>query len=93
VPGDAADPDPWNDARGAADCPAIDAYRQALHDEAVELGAPVADPEEPRGEEEAAHRLNRTQEPEPVAPAVQLVCPATFGNSDIFGGTYPDPTP
>jgi hypothetical protein len=44
VPGDAADPGPWNDARGAADCPAIDVYRQALHDEAVELGAPVADP-------------------------------------------------
>jgi hypothetical protein len=79
--------------RRAADCPAIDAYRQDLHDQAVELGAPVADPEEPRGEEEAVHRLNKTQEPEPVAPAVQLECPATFGNSDIFGGSYADPTP
>jgi hypothetical protein len=93
VPGDAADPGPWNDARGAADCPAIDAYRHALHDEVVELGAPVADPEEPRGEEDAVHRLNKTQEPEPVAPAVQQVCPLAFGNSDIFGGSYPDPTP
>jgi hypothetical protein len=53
----------------------------------------VADPEEPRGEEEAVHRLNKTQEPELVAPAVQLECPPTFGNSDIFGGSYPDPTP
>ena len=83
----------WNDVRNAADCPAIDAYRQALHDQAVETGAPVADPEEPRGEEDAVHHAQKTQEAEAVAPPVQQVCPATFGNSDIFGGTYADPTP
>jgi hypothetical protein len=83
----------WNDTRNAADCPAIDAYRQALHDQAVAIGAPVADPEEPRGEEDAVHNLNKTQEPEPVAPNVQQVCGGTFGNSDIFGGTFADPTP
>jgi hypothetical protein len=83
----------WNDVRNAADCPAIDAYRQALHDEAVALGAPVADPEEPRGEEDAVHRVMKTQEPDAVAPPVQQVCAGTFGNSDIFGGTYADPTP
>ena len=26
-------------------------------------------------------------------PAVQQACPANFGNSDIFGGSYADPTP
>jgi hypothetical protein len=29
----------------------------------------------------------------PPAPAPQQACPANFGNSDIYGGSYPDPTP
>jgi hypothetical protein len=29
----------------------------------------------------------------PTKPAPQQDCPATFGNSDIYGGSYPDPTP
>jgi hypothetical protein len=48
----------WNDTRNAADCPAIDAWRQSLED-----GSPIA------------------------TPAPQQQCPATFGNSDIFGFT------
>jgi hypothetical protein len=54
----------WNDTRNAADCPAIDAWRQALQNGQT-----------------------------PPAPAPQQQCPATFGNSDIYGGSYPDPTP
>jgi hypothetical protein len=54
----------WNDARNAADCPAIDAYRLS-----VQIGGSVP------------------------TPAPQQACPATFGNSDIFGGSYADPTP
>jgi hypothetical protein len=83
----------WNDVRNASDCPAVDAYRQALHDQSVAIGTPVADPEEPRGEEDAIHHANKTQEPDAVAPPVQQACAGTFGNSDIFGGTYADPTP
>jgi hypothetical protein len=28
-----------------------------------------------------------------ATPAPQQDCPAAFGNSDIYGGSYPDPTP
>lgn len=54
----------WNDARNAADCPAVDAYRAAL-----EAGTAATPPK----------------------PATE--CPATFGNSDIYGGAFADPTP
>jgi hypothetical protein len=54
----------WNDTRNAADCPAIDTYRQALQN-----GASA------------------------TPPAPQQDCPLNFGNSDIFGGSYLDPTP
>jgi hypothetical protein len=48
------------DVRHAADCPAVDAYRQSLAN-----GNPIA------------------------KPAPNSDCPATFGSSDIFGGTFP----
>ena len=56
----------WNDTRNAQDCPAVDAWRQALQN----------------GQS-------------PPAPAPEQDCgPSnTFGNSDIFGGSYADPTP
>jgi hypothetical protein len=54
----------WNDVRNAADCPAVDAYRQSLL-----TGSPVP------------------------KPAPNNDCPATFGNSDIFGASISDPTP
>jgi hypothetical protein len=60
----------WNDARNAADCPAIDAYRQDIVDGTA---AGVAT--------------------DPTRPAPNQDCPATFGNTDIFGGSYADPTP
>jgi hypothetical protein len=54
----------WNDVRNAADCPAVDAYRQSLL-----TGSPLP------------------------KPAANNDCPATFGNSDIFGASLSDPTP
>ena len=60
----------WNDARRAADCPAIDAYRDAI----------------------AAGTAAGTST-DPSRPAPEQACPATFGNTDIFGGSYADPTP
>jgi hypothetical protein len=85
----------WNDVRDGADCPDIDTYRQDLHDEAFATGAQTAEPEEPRGVEEFEHQqgLDVEQGEDPVAPAVQADCPATFGNSDIFGIAIDDPTP
>ena len=54
----------WMDVRNAADCPAVDAYRQSLIN-----GSPIP------------------------APAPLTDCPPQFGNGDIYGGTYLDPTP
>jgi hypothetical protein len=54
----------WNDARNAADCPAIDAWRMSL-----ETGGSVP------------------------TPAPQQDCAPNWGNSDIYGGSFPDPTP
>jgi len=57
----------WNDARFAADCPAIDAWRMSLRTE--------------------------TTADDVDTPAPQVVCPPTFGNTDIFGWSGLDPTP
>jgi hypothetical protein len=53
----------WNDVRDAANCPSIDAFREAL----------TSDDPLPR-------------------PAPNTDCPATFGNSDIWGISIADPT-
>ena len=82
----------WNDVRNTADCPAIDAYRQELHDAAVATGQRTAEPEEPRGAEERERTRGRHQEEdEPVRPPVQQSCPANFGESDIYGATVAAP--
>lgn len=82
----------WNDVRDAEHCTAIDTYRQELVD-AVEEG--TAEPKEedlPEVRNEVEDKPKEDEE-EPEPPAVQQECPGTFGNSDIYGGTYDDPTP
>jgi hypothetical protein len=81
----------WNDVRNGADCDAIDRHRQALHDEAVATGQQTAEAEEPRGAED--RDPDAITEDEADAPDVQQECPANFGNSDIYGGSFADPTP
>ena len=79
----------WNDVRRASDCLDVDTYRQELHDLAVETGTQTAEAEEPRGAE--GHDRNKAQEPEVgESPNVQESCADTFGNSDIFGGAWPN---
>lgn len=55
----------WNDARNAADCPTVDAWRMAL----------------------------QTGDKGVARPAPQQDCAPNFGNTDIYGGSFPDPTP
>ena len=82
----------WNDVRQAAVCEPINAFRQAFVDE-VRAGRAepvVADRPRDRG---------AALDPPTVAggrPAPNSECPQTpnaaFGNTDIWGGTYPDPS-
>ena len=71
----------WNDARDAAVCPEIDAFRQEIVDSggAGEIGE-VDERDEPP-----------LQEGDAPAPATD--CPPTFGNTDIWAGVAADPTP
>jgi len=81
----------WNDVRNAAPCDAVNAYRQAAHDYSTATGIPLGGPEEPRGEADTKD-APKSAPPPPSQPDV-TTCPDTFGNSDIYGGSYADPTP
>lgn len=89
----------WNDVRDAADCPAIDAYRQAFVEDVRGGNAEPVVADRPRDRASASDLPVTTPAAHSgdLRPGPNNQCPqgttAAFGNTDIYGGTYADPTP
>ena len=85
----------WNDARNAAVCGPINRYRAAFVEDVLS-GAT-----EPIVGDRARDRLGASEVPNThsteLRPGPNQECPQgggnSFGDTDIFGGTYADPTP
>ena len=85
----------WNDSRNAAVCPAINKYRQAFVDDVTSGGAEPIVADRPRDRAAASEVPNAHStelRPGPNEDCRQGTTEA-FGNTDIYGGTYADPTP
>jgi len=89
----------WNDTRDATVCPAINVYRQAFVDDVRNGSAEPVVADRPR-DRAAANEVPAAQNPNAhspeLRPAPNFECPQgtpkAFGNTDIYGGVYADPT-
>jgi hypothetical protein len=72
----------WNDTRNDVNCPAVDAYRQSLIEQATASGESIAGANDENDDPHA-------QAPAASTPNPAVSCPTTFGNSDIYAATAP----